>query len=474
MAGDVNIMVVPLVFDIEPGTPPDSLVRLLRQRLGHDGEVYLVAAPGRVNIVGEHTDYNGFPVLPFAIDREIRIAFVLSDDETIELTSIDGYGARSFQVDESRSPYTQGDWGNYIKAAVRGFLEEGVIDAGRARGFKGICAGDIPVSAGLSSSSALVVASGMAFLKANGLEMDSMACAGILARSERYAGIEGGGMDQAVSLMGKRDTALKIDFFPLRIRPVPLLDEHVFVVCNSMVQASKTASARASYNRRVVECRLAATMLRAALVKRTGVLIDADRLGDFNPEKTGFSWEELERMADEIMRGSPLPLSVIADRVGMSVDDLVEKRCTLRDGSVFIQPEEGYEVRKRFLHVASEARRVEETADALRCGDAVAVGRLMNRSHESCRDNYEISCDELETLTSIARECGAIGSRLTGAGFGGCTVNLVESSFLSSFMRNVKEKYYEDYLGIILDSEKQEKILFPCRASDGARIYRYR
>ncbi len=467
-------MIAPLIIDVDPHAEPDGLVRLLRRRYDNDSNAFLAVAPGRVNIIGEHTDYNGFPVLPFAIDREIKIAFVPSDDDTVELTSMDDYGLRMFQVREGRSPYAQGDWGNYVKAAVRGFLEKGIIDARRARGFRGICAGSIPVSAGLSSSSALVVAAGLAFLAANGVEMDSLDCAGILARSERFAGIEGGGMDQAVSLMGKQDMALKIDFFPLRIQHVPLLEKHVFVVCNSLVRASKTASARMSYNRRVVECRLAALLLRAALVGRTGVRIDASRLGDFNPEKTGLSWEDLERMADEVMYGSPLPVSVIANRVGISVEDIVEEYCALSDGTAFVQPGEGYEVWKRFVHVVTEARRVEETVNALTRGDVTAVGALMNLSHESCRDNYGISCDELEALTGIALESGAIGSRLTGAGFGGCTVNLVESSILSSFIGDVKTKYYEDYLGVILDPERRDDVLFPCRASDGARIYRYR
>ena len=223
---------------------------------------FIVRAPGRVNLIGEHTDYNGYPVMPMAIDRDFVFILAPRTDGTIDIVNESpSFERRTFDARFPVSPYHQGDWGNYIKAAVHGILEAGWVDPKKAAGFQAIVGGTIPESAGLSSSSALVVASALAFLTANNKRIDKDHLAELLARAERYVGSEGGGMDQAVSLLAETGKALKIDFFPLRTQPVSLPENLSFVVCNSLIRAPKSESIRYAYNRRVIECRLATALV---------------------------------------------------------------------------------------------------------------------------------------------------------------------------------------------------------------------
>jgi galactokinase len=169
----------------------------------------------------------------------------------------------------------------------------------------------------------------------------------------------------------------------------------------------------------------------------------------------------------------PLTLSDVAQLLGKNTENVEKELCNLRDGSTLKAPPDGFKVWNRYRHVVTEAERVNSMAKALREGNLTEIGLLMNQSHASCRDDYEISCPELEALVMIAREHGALGARLTGAGFGGCTVNAVLDKDVEQFIRGVTSEYYEGYV-------KREKgkafsgygdlrdVLFPCRASRGA------
>ena len=172
----------------------ERLLTLYRSRFSGQNPVFIVRAPGRVNLVGEHTDYNGYPVLPMAIDRDVVFILGPRTDNTIEIINESpSFERRTFDARFPVAPYDQGDWGNYIKAAAHGILEAGWIDPKMAVGFQAVVGGTIPESAGLSSSSALVVASAIAFLAANGKEIKREPLAELLARAERYVGSEGGG-----------------------------------------------------------------------------------------------------------------------------------------------------------------------------------------------------------------------------------------------------------------------------------------
>jgi len=446
----------------------------LRDASGGKPAIRTMHAPGRVNLIGEHTDYNGYPVLPVAIDRSIVLAFQPLAHGQFVLGNLNpAFESRSFSLEEITVPYEQGDWGNYVKAAVRGLVESNHIDAAGSRGFSGYYAGTIPESAGLSSSSALVVVSALACLEANGVIYDPIELATILAQSERYAGLEGGGMDQAISLSGIKDHALRIDFFPLRITPVPMPAGYSIVVCNSMVRASKTDSARYEYNRRVVECRLAKAMLLYSLRKNLGGDFSAGLLADLDPDVLGIEKKTVFDLAEEIMYGASLTVPEIARRIDIEADELLRGYCMIRDEGILEPPADGFQIHNRYRHVTSEATRVDKAERALRSGDWLEFAKCVNESHVSCRDDFEVSCPELEELVNVALEHGAAAARLTGAGFGGCTVNLVPEQVSEDFIRNMITRYYEGYLGMRApegtDRRKYfQDAVFLCSASSGA------
>ncbi len=421
---------------------PDALREAFYKAFPGEKAAGLIRAPGRVNLIGEHTDYNGYPVLPMAIEREILAAWAPAKNDTVRIANRDPrFPARSFPARLPLEPFPQGDWGNYVQAAVKGLLEERVVSA-PAKGFRALYTGNIPDAAGLSSSAALVVATGLVFLSANGKTCDPIALADLLARAERYAGTEGGGMDQAVSLLGRPGKALRIDFFPLRVKPVSLPKGYGFMISHSLVRASKSAEARAQYNLRVVECRLACALAAQALSKWTGIALHPKRLSDLAPERLSFPVEEADRFVFEALGDKSWPLAEIANKLQKSTKQISDSYCKLQDGSFVSEPASGYKLWKRYCHVTSEARRVEQAVLDLEKGDAVAFGNLMNESHTSCRDDYEVSCPELEALVAIARDHGALGARLTGAGFGGSTVSLVPEDKADLLMEGLRNEYY--------------------------------
>ena len=430
---------------------------------------FLVEAPGRVNLIGEHTDYNGYPVMPLALTRAIRILLSPRDDAEIVLVS--GYGRQGFTLAPEIVPSPAGDWINYVKAACQGLIQhfgEGTF----RRGFHGALQGDVPSGAGLSSSSALVVASALALLAANEREMPPAELADLMADAERYVGTAGGGMDQAVCLNAVEGHALRIGFFPLTARPVRMPGQAAVVIANSMVAAEKSGAARLRYNRRPLECRLATKLIAAALEKRTGRELTAvARLAGINPKTVGMSAEDLQStILDGILRDGPYTTAEIAWLLGTDVAAIQETALTLPDGAVFPEPEDGFRLKQRVRHVLTEAARVDAAADALEEGDVAAIGELMNQSHASCRDDYGISTPELDALVDIMRGAGALGARLTGAGFGGCAVALVHATDEAPFIEAVSRRYHVDYLG--LSEGPPEDAVFATKAGPGAGVHK--
>jgi N-acetylgalactosamine kinase len=271
-------------------------------------------------------------------------------------------------------------------------------------------------------------------------------------------------MDQAVSLLGQSGKALRIDFFPLRARPVSLPAGYGFVISHSLVRASKSAEARAQYNLRVVECRLACALAAQALSKRTGIALHPKRLSDLAPERLSLPAEELDRIVHDALGENPWSSGEIAKKLGKSTEQISDSYSRLQDGSSVPEPASGYKLLKRSRHVASEARRVEQAVLEMEKGDAEAFGNLMNESHASCRDDYEVSCPELEALVAIARDHGALGARLTGAGFGGCTVNLVPEDKADLLMEGLRKEYYTNRTQEAASGE----FLFKTAATKGA------
>ncbi len=341
----------------------------------------LVRAPGRVNLIGEHTDYNDGFVLPVAIDREVRMAARARNDRLVRLVALD-FGQRTgFALDKIERDEAA-PWSNYLRG-VAFYLQA----AGFAlRGLDAVIQGNVPIGAGLSSSAALEMAAALTFQLASGLELDRLRLALIGRQAENeFVGLRSGIMDQFISALGKRDHALLIDCRSLEHRLVPLPQGVRILVADSGVRRGLVTSA---YNQRRAEC------------------------------------EEGVRRLAEYLPG----IRALRD---VSLADLEAHQQAL--------PEP---VRRRCQHIVYENQRVLDAVAALERGDVAMMGRLMDASHASLRDLYEVSGPELDTLVDIARSTpGCLGARLTGAGFGGCTVNLVEEAAVTSVAAAIEREY---------------------------------
>lgn len=396
-----------------------------------DPDIEFVRAPGRVNLIGEHTDYNGLSVLPMALDREIAIALAANFKPAVELTNVkDTFPLVQFDLSDAIQPYETGHWGNYAKAAAQAIWGWAAINSPQSlplKGYRGCVAGSVPSGSGLSSSSALVVATALALVHVNKLPIPKPDLADLLAKGERYVGTEGGGMDQAASILSQKGYALKIDFFPLRTTPVKVPSGCSIVVANSLVIADKTGGALEAYNRRVSECRLGLSLLK-------------DMVRDTHPQAQSAA---LLKEFSETVPQWP-------DLIKNLPDDV-----------------DGLKPKTRVRHVLTEGNRVELAADAMQRNDAEELGRLMNESHESCANDYEISCPELDELVAALRNAGALGARLTGAGFGGCTVSLVRTADVDTVLNQVWESYYAKR-GI--NPQRRDEVLFACSPAAGAGV----
>ena len=414
---------------------------LANQLRDSSAAIFAVRAPGRVNLIGEHTDYSGLPVLPVAIDRSTVIVAAARTDSEIVLRNADpAYPARSFRVETKIPPDPTGDWANYIKAAVQGvidFFGGKAIPLSQLRGADLIIDGRVPPAAGLSSSAALTVASALAFMAVNGIEQDAMQTAQMVARSEWYVGTMAGGMDQAASMLGQRDHALFIQFDPLRAAAVKMPSDAALLVADSLEVADKSGRVREEYNRRVVECSIAARILgRAYRLDRVRILGDV--------VKRLARWDAAAVVAT-LASHAPERISGIAQAAAiLQVPEQSLRDELLGSGAnrVAIDEARPLEILRRARHVLSETERVTRAVDALSAGRLDEMGALMNASHQSLRDDFDASTARLDAMVECARRAGALGARLTGAGFGGCVIALAHSADAAAVQSALRENYY--------------------------------
>ena len=395
----------------------EQLKHTFAEHYGPPRAAYLVRAPGRVNLIGDHVDYNGLSVLPMALQRHVAILYCERDDPTVRIVSTDpNYSLRSFDLGPSIEPDPEGDWGNYAKAAGQALAQR----HGELRGFNAVVHSDIPVAAGLSSSSALVVAGALAVLHANDIEMEKLVLAELLAEAEHYVGTRGGGMDQAICLAARRGSASRIDFNPLRLTAHPIPPDWGFIVAFSLVRAEKSGTARETYNLRTREC-------REALEQMTAALGLADRINSYPALLAELPTADLVSRAEQALEGTLL---------------------------------------RRFRHVVSEADRVHRAERALIDYDLKGFGRLMTESHESLKDDFGVSCPELDELVEIALCAGAAGARLSGAGLGGCAIALCDERRANKVLKAIARRFYasRDFEGRLEDQ------LFLAEASAGASV----
>ena len=377
----------------------ENLVRQLRGRT-----VFAVRAPGRVNLIGEHTDYSNLPVMPIAIDRSTIVVATPRDDSVVELRNVDpDFPAREFRLEQHIPPFATGDWANYVKAGFQGvidhFTKRGVA-LDKFRGATMIVDGQVPPAAGLSSSAALTVSSALALMAVNGLSQEPLETAQMVARSEWYVGTLAGGMDQAASMLGQRDHALLIHFDPLRVTPVPMPKGAAIIVADSLEVADKSGKVRDEYNRRVAECAAAAKELAQAYG-----IDDVRVLGDIVKKLAG--WQ------------SAALLKTLARKVDPASAEF-----------------------RRARHVLTETERVSRAADALVASRLEEMGALMNASHQSLCDDFDVSTPRLDAMVDCARNAGALGARLTGAGFGGCIIALVRAAEAPRVLEALENNYY--------------------------------
>jgi len=312
------------------------------------------------------------------------------------------------------------------------------------------------MGSGLSSSSALVVGTAVVIDDFNKLNLNKLFLAELLAAGERYVGTEGGGMDQATSLSGKSGMVLKIDFFPLKIEYIPFPEDYVIIVCNSLVDAKKSDSANTAYNQRVIECRLGVAMIRKFIEDEFCTKgftrdeytsrCDINLLGDLKKSEFSHLLRNINSMLDKIFPRNSFTLKEISSFLEIGEEAIRKKHFKLKDGSYFEPPSSGLKIKGRLRHVLTEGDRVERSKDYIKAQQMHAFGQLMYQSHRSCAEDYEVSCRELDQLVEVALQNGAVGARLTGAGFGGCTVNLVHRRKVDEFKKGMISGYYKNYL----------------------------
>jgi galactokinase len=357
-------------------------------------------APGRVNLIGEHTDYNEGFVMPAAIGFSTWVTISPRDDRKVSLFSENFSEEVEFDLDD---PNLQsiGHWSDYPKGVAVTLERAGY----RLQGGTLKIRGEVPIGSGLSSSAAVEVATCYALISNSGLSVDPVEIAKLCQRAENeFVGMRCGIMDQFVSCCGQAGKALMLDCRSLDHKLLPLPPQTRLVICNTMVKHELAASA---YNKRRAEC-------------EAGVRHFAQSLPNVRA---------LRDVTEAVLK-----------RYGGDLAEVVYRRCR---------------------HVITENARVLDAAKALEQDDLEAFGQLMNESHRSLRDDYEVSCRELDVMVELARECeGVYGARMTGGGFGGCTVSLVNVENVDEFKRKMMEGYTEA-TGLFPE-------IYICSAADGA------
>lgn len=358
-------------------------------------------APGRTNLIGEHTDYNDGFVLPAAIDRATWIAIAPRPNNILRVHSEHFTKTIEFDPGES-SPVPARDWSDYVRGVALMLRREGM----RIGGGDMLIRSNVPLGAGVSSSASLEVAAATALAALGGCELERIALARLCRRAENeFVGARCGIMDQFVACFGRAGHAIFLDCRSLEYAAVPLPSNVKLVLCNTMVRHS---IASGDYNTRRGEC-------EEAVARLTRVMPAVRALRDVTPAQ-------------------------------------IEEHRELLPGTLF----------RRARHVTTEDGRVLAARTALERGDIPALGNLMRESHLSLRDDYEVSCRELDLMVESAREfAGCLGARMTGGGFGGCTINLVDASKTQEFQAHVSRRYKE-VTGIVPD-------IYVCSAADGAQ-----
>jgi len=438
-----------------------------------EDNLLFLKAPGRVNLIGEHTDYNMGPVLPCAIDKEIVFCIRPCETQEIKVSNVNHkFDDVGFSFKLGIEPFSKGHWGNYIKAGIKGiidYLEATSPDKIKYfKGFEAVVSSTLPTAAGVSSSSALMVASALSFVSVNKLDLNKQKIAEICAKAEHFVGTAGGGMDQAASLLAKENSFLKIDFNPLRIEQISAPEDIQLVLFHSMEKAEKSGKAQIEYNRRVLECRMGVDLFNRFIQNELkGDYPGINYIGEIKTDLFNLNNDELDLLVGRFLNDLPDAYSILEFTTVMDLNEseLNERYRHILLGAPLKEPADGFKILSRFRHVYSECQRVDNTVKCLRNRDMSVLGELLNQSHDSLSQYYEVSTSEVDKLVNILRENGAFGARIMGAGFGGMVLAYTEASMLEHLIEQAKKLYYHEKR-----LQNFNNLIFPCIAVQGAGL----
>ncbi len=372
----------------------EKISNIFTERLGGEGTFY--ASAGRINLIGEHTDYNGGFVFPGAIDKVIMAEIRANGSDKVRVFSVDINDYAEFGLNEADAP--EQSWARYIFGVCREIIKRG----GKVGGFDAVFAGNVPLGAGLSSSAALESCFAFAMndmFNGNTIEKFELARIG-QSTEHNYCGVNCGIMDQFASVFGKQGNLMRLDCRSGEFEYFPFNPQgYTLVLVDSVV---KHELADSPYNKRRQSCERVA--------RRLGV---------------------------ETLRDATMEM-LEAAKGDITAEDYF-----------------------RAKYVIEEKQRVLDVCDALNAGDYETVGRCMYETHRGLSKDYEVSCEELDYLNDLAKECGVTGSRIMGGGFGGCTINLVKNELLEKFTSEARARFNEKY--------GHEPKIYEVIISDGAR-----
>ncbi|ORY14835.1 ribosomal protein S5 domain 2-type protein [Clohesyomyces aquaticus] len=486
----------------------EGLLAQFKEEYGKPAE-FVARSPGRVNIIGEHIDYSLYEVLPMAITADFLMAVAVRPTHEKPRVRIANLQSEKFPSREFDIP-TEGDitidaseheWTNYFRSGLRGVTE--LLREKRGKfvsvGMDILCSGTVPSGGGMSSSAAFTCTSALTVMTANGEDkVDKKELCELAIVSERSVGVNSGGMDQAASVFSLRGTALYVTFKPaLDFKAIEFPDtdpELTFVTAQSFVAADKHVTAPVCYNLRVVECTLAAVFLAKAFGLKRPLPQDSSPLGvslrgfhdSYFEEKYGVPDNNKTSVPDfeeQLKKLVTMTEDYLPNESGYSRAEIcallgtTEEELNQRYMSKFPVRAEKFMLRQRALHVFGEALRVIKFRSLLSDPPAdgkeliKALGDLMNETQDSCRDVYDCSCPELDELCQLARSAGASGSRLTGAGWGGCSVHLVAKDKVEQVKKAWGDKYYRKRFPDISEEKLKEAVVVS-KPGSGSAVFK--
>ena len=395
-------------------------------------------------------------------------------EKSLKLVNVKADRYPSFEVPLTHEICINGNepyWWNYFLCGLKGVMEQLQLASWPSEGLACLIDGNIPPASGLSSSSALVISGALATLsfvqKLEDKAFDRFSLAALCAESEKYIGTQGGGMDQAIELLAQPGCAQSIEFNPLRNQNVPLPKEATFVIANSLAESNKAAGSE--FNHRVVECRLASVLLAKSLNLNQW----ADLKGLKDTQTTaGKSLPEMIELVQQYLHTKPYSKSELSQLLEMPVEKLEKLYLTPNTKELT-----EFKLNQRAIHVFSEALRVAEyqricyqsNQEQASSSTLASLGQLMFESHWSCANNYQCSHPKLDQLVELSKQSGALGARLTGAGWGGCIVALVPESQTDQYINFLQANYYQK----LPDAEGQplSTYLFRTEPGPGASVF---